>query len=251
MKLTRSFVISVSLFTLLNFAPADTALGVDNPQILALSGRLKSMTNSDGHSQNFTARLYFPKTMKKPVLVAYVDGKGNFTFSDLPTGDYLLEIYANNQMIYQKAISLNANFVSDDSVVHLGIKSDSSSWTKVFNNSELQQRHIMILQGNEFQGRISVYVGDVHSTKSFSIIVFKTGDDTSRWQAQGRVEENELRRTLGRDRIINAPDDKLSHDKMRTGFSYNGHYYSLDGTKLKTSKIAGDDYLYFEIWRKP
>ena len=73
-------------------------------------------------------------------------------------------------------------------------------------------------------------------------------DETARWQDRSGIDERTLRAALGRERIL--AEAKLSNNNMKTGFSYNGHYYSIDGTKLETHSI-GADYLYFEIYRKP
>lgn len=202
-----------------------------------------------GQTPRLTARLYFPKETSNKPLLAFVDGNGYFEFGNLPNGSYLVEIYAGSDLLFQKSIYLNASFRLDDPIVHLAIKSASvsSSWSRVADNTRLEQRHKVTLQGNEFQGNVTVYVGDIHGSRSFSIIVFKTGGETSRWPDSKGIEEKRLRAALGGDQVLTY--DKVSSSKMKTSFNYNGHYYSLDLTKIN-NHLTGADYLNFEIYRK-
>jgi hypothetical protein len=220
------------------------------PQVTYAQSAQFTLTGKvDINNARTVVRLYFPKEAGRPPLLTFADSSGYFEFDNVPGGVYLIEVYVNSEMIYQKSISLNAGFRRDDSLVKLELKSGGgSSWTKVWNNLKLEQRHKVILQGDEFQGQVTVYVGDIHSSKAFSVIVFKTGDETSRWQDSSKIEERALRAMLGRDRIL--ANARFSRNSMKTGFSYNGHYYSLDGTKLDANP-NGADYLSFEIYRKP
>ena len=215
------------------------------PEQYLLTGQI-SVNNQA--SSRFIARLYFPKNTGKPPLITFADGNGYFEFANVPVGDYLIEVYANGDMFYQKSITLNANFKRDDSIVRLEVKRGGTSWAKVLNNTRLQQRHKFPLQGNEFQGQIAVYVGDIHATSTFSLIVFKTGNETARWQDTDRIDERTLRAALGRERILT--EAKLSKKNLTAGFTYNGHFYNVEGTRIETHGI-GDDFLYFEIYRKP
>jgi hypothetical protein len=199
-------------------------------------------------SQRLTARLYFPKDMGNKPLLAFVEGNGYFEFGKVAGGSYLLEIYAGSDLIYQKSIDLKANFRVDDPIVRLGIKSAGSSWSKVADNTRLEQRHKVTLNGNEFQGNVAVYVGDTHRSRSFSIIVFKTGGETSRWPDSDRIEEKSLRAAVARDQILS--DARISRSKMKTSFTYNGRYYSLDVTKIDDNWTGKADFLNFEIYRK-
>lgn len=115
-------------------------------------------------------------------------------------------------------------------------------------NTRLEQRHKVTLNGNEFQGNVAVYVADMHSSKSFPIIVFKTGRETSRWSDSNRIEEKTLRAAVARDQILG--DARISRSKMKTSFTYNGRYYSLDVTKLNDNWTGKSDFLNLEIYRK-
>lgn len=227
--------------------PLPHAVSAQSDRQYTLTGQV-AINKQAQTSARIVARLYLPKEAGKPPLLTFADSNGYFEFSNVPAGVYLIEVYVNSEMIYQKSISLNAGFRGDDSLVKLALKTGGgSSWTKVWSKPKLEQRHKVILQGNEFHGQVTVYVGDIHASRAFSVIVFKTGDETSRWEDSSGIDEKTLRALLGGDRIIT--DARLSHDKLKTNFSYGGNYYSLDG-KLEAHRI-GADYLSFEIYRKP
>jgi hypothetical protein len=77
---------------------------------LSLSGRIV-LESSPGQKPpplpRFTARLYAPKEMKRPTIVTYTDAAGNFKVNGLDAGRYLLEIYQNSEMVYQKVLALD------------------------------------------------------------------------------------------------------------------------------------------------
>jgi hypothetical protein len=78
---------------------------------LSLSGRvvMEAPARRREALPQFTARLYFPKESKRPTLITYTDGGGNFKFDDIEAGRYLLEIYQENDMVFQKVLVLDGN----------------------------------------------------------------------------------------------------------------------------------------------
>jgi hypothetical protein len=82
---------------------------------LSLSGRVVFQTAAAPSPKRpaplprFTARLYFPKEANRPTIVTYTDPVGNFKFDRLNAGRYLLEIYQGNEMVFQKALTVDNN----------------------------------------------------------------------------------------------------------------------------------------------
>lgn len=78
---------------------------------LALSGRIVLESSTQGRRQQalprFTARLYAPKELNRPTVVTYTDAAGNFKFEGLDAGRYLLEIYQDSEMVYQKVLAVD------------------------------------------------------------------------------------------------------------------------------------------------
>jgi hypothetical protein len=76
---------------------------------LALSGRvvLEQPAHREAEAPRFTVRLYFPKAMHRPTLVTYTDRSGGFRFGDLDAGRYLLEVYADDNMVFQQALTVD------------------------------------------------------------------------------------------------------------------------------------------------
>ncbi|MDQ5843999.1 MAG: carboxypeptidase-like regulatory domain-containing protein, partial [Acidobacteriota bacterium] len=59
-------------------------------QGLTLSGKVSLETR--GALPRFTVRLYPPSATRRPTLVTYTDSAGNFKFTGLDAGRYLLEV---------------------------------------------------------------------------------------------------------------------------------------------------------------
>lgn len=78
---------------------------------LSLAGRVVVDARARRHEPlpQFTARLYFPKESKRPTLITYTDDGGTFKFDDIQAGRYLLEIYQENVMVFQKVLVLDKN----------------------------------------------------------------------------------------------------------------------------------------------
>lgn len=78
---------------------------------LSLSGRvvLETAGQKPPALPRFTARLYAPKEMHRPTVVTYTDDAGNFRFNELDAGRYLLELYEDSEMVYQKVLTLDGN----------------------------------------------------------------------------------------------------------------------------------------------
>jgi hypothetical protein len=92
-------------------ALADAALA--RQAKLALSGRVALEASGPGQRPpalpRFTARLYAPKETNRPTIVTYTDAAGNFRVNGLDAGRYLLEIYQDREMVYQKVLMLDGN----------------------------------------------------------------------------------------------------------------------------------------------
>jgi hypothetical protein len=104
----RTFVIVLAAFLFL----AGAARARQAP--LSLSGRVVFEAAAvpqrrPASPPRFTARLYFPREANRPTLVTYTDADGNFRFNRLNEGRYLLEIYQGNEMVFQKALTLDRN----------------------------------------------------------------------------------------------------------------------------------------------
>jgi hypothetical protein len=235
MKLTRRVAISVLAALILAPATLDrsgagtaSAAFVMRGGTFALSGRLKTVGDYGERPPSMTARLYFPKAMKKPVLVSYLDGKGNFSFSDLPDGDYLLEIYVNNQMLYQKSIRVSPQARFEDNVVALSVLSNHEAAKRgeerVCEQIKLKQRNSVPLNCQPFDGRISISVGNINKiTNKMTIKVKETTSPT-----------------------ILAQADKKIGDNVYMEFSYGGSVYFVRGY----TKLGWADYFFFEVFRK-
>ena len=91
---------------------------------LTLSGRVSLQMK--GALPRFTVRLYPPSASKRPTLVTYTDAGGNFKFTALDAGRYLLELYQGNTLVYQKVIALDKNQPPQPLVITLKLKIDTS-----------------------------------------------------------------------------------------------------------------------------
>jgi hypothetical protein len=94
------------------------------PRAAATAPRAADSLTLNGHvsldaSAQLTARLYFPKSSGRPVLVTFADGQGNFSFGGLPVGPCLLEVYSRSDMIYQKSIDIGRGFRLQERLVTL------------------------------------------------------------------------------------------------------------------------------------
>lgn len=82
--------------------------GRADAQGLTLSGKVSLQTR--GALPRFTVRLYPPAASKRPTLVTYTDLAGNFRFTALDSGRYLLEVYQGPKtLVYQKVLTLDKN----------------------------------------------------------------------------------------------------------------------------------------------
>jgi hypothetical protein len=72
-------------------------------------------------SAQLTARLYFPKSSGRPVLVAFADDRGDFTFRNLPPGSCLLEVYSRSELVYQRRIDIVRGFRLQEKLVTLAV----------------------------------------------------------------------------------------------------------------------------------
>lgn len=72
---------------------------------------LKGQISLDGHGAppRFSVRLYFPRTANRPPIVTATNDRGEYMFTELDAGRYLLEVYQGEEMVYQKAIDLTGD----------------------------------------------------------------------------------------------------------------------------------------------
>lgn len=186
-------------------------------------------------------RLYFPKQSgpqqaRQPALLTHTDSAGDFKFVNLPVDSYLLEIYLGDRMLYQKLVTLRGDVKLE---IHLG---DVLVTEKI----RLEQRHRKILTDPEFQGKVTVYVGDIHKTKPFALLIFLTGPERSRWQDSSRISPDQIRAAVPKANILF--DGTLSPpSKLEANFIYNRQSYTLVGS-LQAS-LLGKDYLDFDVHR--
>ena len=73
-------------------------------------------------SAQLTARLYFPKSSGRAVLVAFADERGDFSFRNLPAGPCLLEVYSRSEMVYQRRIDIASGFKLQEKLVTLAVE---------------------------------------------------------------------------------------------------------------------------------
>jgi hypothetical protein len=88
---------------------------------LTLTGKVSLQMR--GALPRFTVRLYPPSASKRPTLVTYTDSAGNFKFTALEAGRYLLEVYQGPKtLVYQKVITLDKNQSPPPMVITLRLK---------------------------------------------------------------------------------------------------------------------------------
>jgi len=197
-------------------------------QVFTLTGRVKLeqgvAQNAQQAPPQITVRLYFPKDMKKPVLLAYLNRGGLFYFKDIPAGNYLLELYSEDQMFYQKAVTLSYDTYLDDKVISLTVGKPSVGGgepNRVFDQTKLKQRNKVVLSGPEFQNKLTLSVGDIRSNGTLTIKIY---------EARG-------------GRQIAKKDHR---GYVYLEFSYNNSNYVVKGYP----ELGKVDYLHFEIYRK-
>jgi hypothetical protein len=86
---------------------------------LTLSGKVSLQMKA---LPRFTVRLYPSRETKRPTLVTYTDAGGNFKFTGLDAGRYLLELYQGNALVYQKVVTLNKNQPIQTLVIALNLR---------------------------------------------------------------------------------------------------------------------------------
>jgi hypothetical protein len=104
----------------LSFVCAAPVAAGSAPRRAADSYTLNGRVSLDSNAQ-LTARLYFPKSSGRPVLVAFADDRGNFSFGDLPAGSCLLEVYSQGEMIFQKRLDIERGFRLEEKIVTLEV----------------------------------------------------------------------------------------------------------------------------------
>jgi hypothetical protein len=191
-----------------------------------VTGRLKlDKLGIQDANPRVTIRLYSPKEANKPVLIAYADGNGVFTFSDIMEGSYLFEAYAENQMVYQKAIQVGPNTKLDDRFLFLVARAAGSKGREgelVQTYIKLKERNKTVLSG--FQENLSVSIGNINRiTRKVTITILETKG--------GQLVRKEVKK-IGDDIFLE--------------FKYNGSVYYLEGY----TKTGFTSYLYFQIFRK-
>lgn len=118
MKLIKTLLLSSLLA--LSFVCAAPRAAAPAQARAADSLTLKGHVSLDASAQ-LTARLYFPKSSGRPVLVVFADEQGDFSFGRLPAGPCLLEVYSRSYMIYQKSIDIGRGFRLQERLVTLQV----------------------------------------------------------------------------------------------------------------------------------
>ena len=162
----------------------------------------------------FTVKLHSPKEKGKPVLVAYPDAAGNFSFTNLARDSYLLEVYLGVQLLYQKILNLESNI---SMAVPVGD-------VRLVTSVNVPQRTSQAL-GGDFQGRVTVKVETIYKTtgltrRPFSLSIYQ-----------------------GTRRLFSGT---LTPPMLVAGFSYNNQRYILAGM-LRTA--SGTDVVECEVYR--
>jgi hypothetical protein len=119
MKLSKMLLPSLLALSFVCAAPR--AAGSAPPPAAADTYTLNGHVALDASAQ-LTARVYFPKSSGRPVLVAFADDRGNFGFRDLPPGPCLLEVYSRSEMIYQRRIKIERGFKLQEKLVTLVVE---------------------------------------------------------------------------------------------------------------------------------
>lgn len=199
---------------------------IANGQGLNINGRIAvfKLDQSNAQTQQaaqrqmnvslFTVKLHSPKEKGKPVLVTYPDVAGNFSFPNLATDSYLLEVYLGVQLLYQKILKLESNI---SMAVPVG---DIRLVTSV----NVPQRGSQAL-GGDFQSRVTIKVGTIKRTTAttrppFSLSIYQ-----------------------GTKKLFSGT---LTPPMLVAGFSYNNQRYVLAGL-LRTA--SGTDLVECEVYR--
>lgn len=190
-----------------------------------------ALATISGHVQfgptttSLIARLYAPKetslesqqsaqqseTNSRHVMVTYIDDGGNFEFTRLRPGSYLLEIYVGERLLYQKVVS-----TLDKHPLEIPLKVDNRSATNTSpfkmvrhlipcelaaDSFEIYERNYIRLQAPRFHNEVYVYAGDIHRTA-----LHRTGRD------------NEIYVMIGSNLFSNAGNPRtsgqLTHEKL-------------------------------------
>jgi hypothetical protein len=118
MKLMKTLLMPSLLALSLVCAAPRAAGSAPSPAADALT--LNGHVSLDASAQ-LTARIYFPKSSGRAVLVAFADARGNFSFRGLPAGPCLLEVYSRSEMIYQKSIRVERGFTLQERLLTLQV----------------------------------------------------------------------------------------------------------------------------------
>jgi hypothetical protein len=114
----------------------------------------------------------------------------------------------------------------------------------VVSKTTVEQRHLVILN-DEFQAKVALYVGDIHRSGPFTLIVFERGPETTAWQETTSLTAQEIRKKVPPAKKLF--DGEIDPAKPEVNFVYNGQDYILTGV-LRTSTFKAD-YLDFEVFR--
>lgn len=214
MRFNYLIILLIIAFFLLTEMSATTA----EPQgSLTIYGyfSLPSQSETQPTIQLLTAKLYPPKERGKPLLLAYSDSASTFRFTDLSPDSYLLEVYLGDQLLYQRLIKLESNILLAIPIGNF----------KLVDKVTVEERTSQLLRGLDFQGRITVTVGDIDrdlapNTEPLSLT----------------ISQNSRRLFVG----------KLTPPKLVANFKYNGQTYILAGAVRRT---PAKEFIDCEIYR--
>jgi hypothetical protein len=114
----------------------------------------------------------------------------------------------------------------------------------------LEQRDIRQLKFEPFQGRVYVYVGDVHSVLWKPTKVFVVIGEKDSWPSSGQLKESEFYRRFNRISDKNKAYLEVHRSGEAMSFSYAGRRYRLTVTEVY-AVLLGVDKIAIEICEMP
>lgn len=225
----RISIISSLLFCLL--VPLSPG-GLAGQVTATLSGQVIVPLQSQAAIPLLTVRLYAPLEMKKPVLLSYLDSAGRFKFETLAVGNYLIEVYQGDKVLYQQEVAVTGKPL----LITLG--------TPPLEKATIPQRYAVALNGPEFRGNIIIHVGEIDPPKPFTMLIFQIKPRESTGKYMTIQSSESLRKKVSDANVLFF--DSLSLPDFATTFQYNGKTYNLIG-RLKKAK--GNESVYCEIYQ--
>ncbi|MCA1616702.1 MAG: carboxypeptidase-like regulatory domain-containing protein [Acidobacteria bacterium] len=87
---------------------ASTA-GAQGVRRINVTGRVVLQPANSAPPVGSMVKLYYPRSANKATLVVFTDRDGRFFFDPVEPGNYLIEVYAGNEVVYQSRVSLDGS----------------------------------------------------------------------------------------------------------------------------------------------